>query len=438
MTERLYFRDSFLTDFEAVVTEVQELSRAQGRSLWRLALDRSAFYPTSGGQPHDSGRLIAVARSGAGLIAEISDVTEDEQGEIWHHTEKPLLAGTRVRGAIDMERRLDHLQQHSGQHLLSAAFFRVAGAPTVSFHLGEAVSTIDLATGALGEETMHEVERLVNRIIAEDRLVSVRVISRAQAEEWLASGWLRKLPARTGELRVIQIEGGEIAGGAGDEAACLDRNACGGTHVRSTGQIGGLQMRGIEKVREGLRVEFVCGLRAIRAAREDFETLAGAARHLSVGSREVPEAVLRIQTESKQRARRTEKQTAELARYHAGELLREIPMEHGVRRVKLQFSAEETDGVAYGKLLASQVTAQGERTVAVFAWRPAEENEAATILFARSADLALDCGALLRETLGAHGGRGGGSKDMAQGTVPADRVDAVMDALAASVGGELG
>jgi alanyl-tRNA synthetase len=222
MTERLYYADSFSTDFDAVVTEIQELSRVNGQSLWRVALDRSAFYPTSGGQPHDTGRLIATARSGAELTAEIVDVEEDEHNEVWHHTVKPLLPGTAVRGVIDQARRLDHIQQHSGQHLLSAALLQLCGALTVSFHLGETVSTIDLATDKLTGETLRTVETLANRIIAEDRPVAINTISRAQAEEWLATGALRKLPTREGDLRVVEIAGGEI-GGERAEVAPFDR-----------------------------------------------------------------------------------------------------------------------------------------------------------------------------------------------------------------------
>ena len=196
MTERLYYADSFLTDFDAVVTDIQELSRASGQSLWRVALDRSAFYPTSGGQPFDTGSLIATARSGAELSAEIVGVEEDEHGEVWHHTAKPLLAGTQVRGVVDAARRLDHMQQHSGQHLLSAAFLRICGAPTVSFHLGESSSTIDLAVDALADATLERVEELANQIIEEDRPVTVSVVPRAQAEAWLAAGEMRKLPPR--------------------------------------------------------------------------------------------------------------------------------------------------------------------------------------------------------------------------------------------------
>jgi alanyl-tRNA synthetase len=416
MTERLYYADSFLTDFDADVAEIQELSRADGQSMWRVALNRSAFYPTSGGQPHDTGQLTATARSGAELIAEVVGVEEDDSGQVWHHTAKPLLVGTRVRGTVDTRRRLDHMQQHSGQHLLSAAFVWVCGAPTVSFHLGEASSTIDLAVEGVAETALRDTEELANRIIGEGRAVTVTVASRQQAEAWLAKGELRKLPPREGDLRIIEI-------------ADFDRNACGGTHVRSTGQIGGLHLRSVENVRQGMRVEFVCGMRAMRTARSDFRTLTEAGRLLSAGFAEIPEAIRRLQSEAKQTSKQMQTWTAELAKYQAVDLVRQTPAKDGLRVVRLQLTPENCPGAAYAKLLASKLTASAERTIAIFAWRPGEENDAVTIVFARSGDLNLDFGAILRETLTAHAGRGGGSNDMAQGSVPADRAEAALTAL---------
>ena len=149
MSDRLYYADPSLASFDAHVSDIREVSRTQGRSLWQIALDRSAFYPTSGGQPHDTGLLTATSSGGALLQAPILAVEEDEHGEVWHTTPKPLLAGTAVRGYVDWSRRRDHMQQHSGQHLLSAVVYRQLGAATVSFHLGEMTSTIDLARDAI-------------------------------------------------------------------------------------------------------------------------------------------------------------------------------------------------------------------------------------------------------------------------------------------------
>ena len=418
MTERLYSTDSFVTNFDAVVTDIQEVSRASGQSLWRVALDRSAFYPTGGGQPYDTGSLIATARSGAELAAEIVEVEEDDHGEVWHHTAKPLVAGTAVRGVIDAARRLDHVQQHSGQHLLSAAFIQICGARTVSFHLGEASSTIDLDVDSLTTATLEQVEQLANQIVAEDRPVTMSVVPRAHAETLLAAGELRKLPPRKGELRIITI-------------ADFDRNACGGTHVRSTGQIGGLHLRGQEKVKQGLRVEFVCGLRAARTARNDFSRLTEAARQLSVEFEEVPQAIQRLQADAKQSAKHTLRLTNELAQYHAAELVAQTPLPAALRLVRLQLAAANQVDASYAKLLASKIAACAGKTVAVIGWKPEDSASPATVVLSRSGDLDLDCGTLLRTTLATLGGRGGGSKDMAQGSVPVEKLAAASDELAA-------
>jgi alanyl-tRNA synthetase len=419
MTERLYPTDSFLTNFDAVVTDIQEVSRASGQSLWRVALDRSAFYPTGGGQPYDTGTLIATARSGAELSAEIVDVEEDDLGEVWHHTVKPLVAGTAVRGLVDAARRLDHMQQHSGQHLLSAAFIEICGARTVSFHLGEVSSTIDLDVDNLPPTTLEQVEERANQIIAEDRPVTMSVVPRAHAETLLAAGELRKLPPRQGELRIITITD-------------FDRNACGGTHVRSTGQIGGLHLRGLEKVKQGLRVEFVCGLRAARAARNDFNRLTEAARQLSVGFEEVPQAIQRLQADAKQAAKHTLKLTNELAQYQAAELVAQTPIKAGLRLIQLQLAAANQVDAAYTKMLASKIAAQAKQTVAILGWKPEDLAAPATVVLSRSGDLDFDCGTILRTTLANYGGRGGGSKDMAQGSVPAEKLQTVLEELAAN------
>ncbi|MHB8302178.1 MAG: alanyl-tRNA editing protein [Acidobacteriaceae bacterium] len=418
MTERLYYDDPFATSFDATIADIQEVSRANDQSLWRIALDRSAFYPTSGGQPFDTGNLIATARSGAELTAEIIGVEEDERdGRIWHLTAKPLTAGTQVRGVVDAARRTDHMQQHSGQHLLSAAFVKICNAPTVSFHLGEASSTIDLAADGLAENVLVEVAEFANEVIAQDRAVTVSVVPRAEAETLLAAGELRKLPPRAGDLRIIEI-------------ADFDRTACGGTHVRSTGQIGGLHLRGAEKVKQGIRIEFVCGLRAMHAARSDFRVLTEAARQLSVGLAETPEAIQRLQAEARQAAKQVHALRSELLDHRAKDLLRQTPVENGLRCIELQLTAPEAPDAGHAKLLASKLTAVASRTVALLSWQEScERATATTVIFARSSDLPFDCGTLLRETLAQHGGRGGGPKDMAQGSVPAQHLPTVIALL---------
>src|ERR1700761_4883240 len=286
MSDRLYYADPTLASFDAHVSDIREVSRTEGRALWQIALDRSAFYPTSGGQPHDTGILAATSAGGSVLEAPILAVEEDDQGEGWHTTPKPLLAGTAVRGYIDWSRRRDHMQQHSGQALLSAVSYRQLGAATVSFHLGEMTSTIDLARDTISPEELERVEDAVNEIIAEDRAVTMRTMPRGEAEMLLAAGTLHKLPDREGNIRLIEIDD-------------IDLNACGGTHVEATGQIGGLLIRGTERMRQGSRVEFVCGHRAVVTARRDLATLTRAASALSVGRLELADAVERQLAEGK-------------------------------------------------------------------------------------------------------------------------------------------
>jgi alanyl-tRNA synthetase len=399
MTDRLYYADSFLRKFTARVTDIREASRADGVSVWQIALDRTAFYPTSGGQPCDMGSLAASSRSGAVLDAEIESVEEDEQGTVWHFTRKPVTAGTEVECEIDWLRRLDHMQQHSGQHLLSAVFARELGAPTVSFHLGEAISTIDLATSAIAHHSLERVERIANELIAEDRAVTVRAVDGAEAEAMLKDGRLKKLPERDGAIRLIEI-------------ADYDLNACGGTHVRSTGQIGGLQIRGVEKVSRGVRVEFVCGLRAARTARQDYNVLSQAAAELSIASGDVPAAIERLKQERKHLDKERERLQSEVASYHAVRLVVEEQIKGGLRLVVRRFDDRDPE---YLRELALNLTASVPRTVVLLT---SEQTWPARLILAKSGDVNLLCGNVLRDALVPHGLRGGGSSELAQTEVP--------------------
>ncbi|MBV8673631.1 MAG: alanyl-tRNA editing protein [Acidobacteriaceae bacterium] len=418
MTERLYYEDSFLRSFPARVVDIREASRNGGVSIWQIALDRTAFYPTSGGQPCDTGVLTATSRNGAVLEIPIESVEEEDSEDgslcVWHITGKPLQAGTAVQGSIDWPRRLDHIQQHSGQHLLSAIFARELDAQTVSFHLGETVSSIDLAVGAIAHHSLERVERIANEIIAEDRPVSIRTVERAEAEKLLAEGFLRKLPERESPIRLIEI-------------ANCDLNACGGTHVRSTGQIGSVLVRGTERVSRGLRVEFVCGLRAVTSARHDFELLGRTVALLSIGRNDVPAAIERLQVEAKSSAKERQKLRDDLATYHATRLAIEEMIEDNLRLIRRTFTDRDRD---YVRLLASRVCATVPRTVALFV---SEEAEPTRIFLACSRDMNLNCGEFLRSALAAHGLRGGGSSDLAQGDAPKIDAEKISAGMAANL-----
>jgi alanyl-tRNA synthetase len=425
--ERLYYADSALTQFTATVTDIRERSRSGGTSIWQIALDRTAFYPTSGGQPHDTGALAATAPSGARLEAPIINVEEDEHGEVWHLTPKPLLTGTQVEGLIDQKRRMDHMQQHSGQHLLSALFYREFGALTVSFHLGDAVSTIDLNTESLDATQLARIEGLANEIIAEAQPVDHRVVSSDEAQRLLAEGKLRKLPPRAGDIRLIVISGESPNQAAGNSD--LDVNPCGGTHVTSTSQIGAVLIRGTERVRQSTRISFLCGNRAIAAVRADDTLLTQLSRELSAPRPDLPSAVGRLKSEARTAAKERQSLREELANYHAARLLVEDPPQNDLRIVRRVFPDRDPD---YIKLLASRVASAAAHTVALLASTQQsgqQREEPATVVLACSPEPGRNAGELLRSALSTTSGRGGGSATLAQGLVPADQLTAVLDAL---------
>lgn len=426
--ERLYYADSTLTSFSATVTDIREHSRPNGAPLWQIALDRTAFYPTSGGQPHDTGSLAATAPSGAILDAPILNVEEDEHGEVWHLSAKPLAAGTRIEGRINPARRLDHTQQHSGQHLLSALFHRELNAATISFHLGDTVSTIDLDIASLEDAQLAHIEQLANAIVAEARPVSHRAVPRAEAERLLAEGQLRKLPPRGGDIRLVVIAGETAADGTPESAAPnLDLNACGGTHVTSTSQIGAILLRGTERIRQSVRVSFLCGNRAIAAARADDTLLTQLSRELSTSRTDIPAALARLKTDARAGAKERQTLREELANYHAARLLVEDPSQQDLRIVRRIFPDRDAD---YIKLLATRVTGAAAHTVALLA---STQQSPATLVIATSSELDHDANQLLRNALTPFGGKGGGSATLAQGQLAAEQLPTLLDGLEAQL-----
>ncbi|HLJ39886.1 MAG TPA: DHHA1 domain-containing protein [Candidatus Acidoferrales bacterium] len=380
MTEKLYYDDSFLREFDAHV-----LACEPENARWRVRLDRTAFYPTSGGQPFDMGRL------GAAAVVEVLDAENDE---ITHFTDQPVAAGA-VHAVIDWPRRFDHMQQHTAQHMLSAAFIELFKFQTVSFHLGRDISTIDLAAPSITPRQLEEAERRVNEIIFDDRPIAVRY---GTADELAAQG-IRKKVDREGTLRVIDIE-------------AFDRQPCGGTHLARTGQAGMLLTRKCERQKGNWRVEFVAGWRALATARGDFAALRQAAEHLGCGMAELPENVRKIQEERRVSQRDAKKLTERLAELEAADLLaRHTETSHGGKR-RVIVSISDDASSSYLAILAAKIVATPNMRVVL------ASRAATAIVLAQSAGLDGDMGALLRELLAPVGGKGGGSKVFAQGTVP--------------------
>lgn len=388
MTDRLYYHDSFLYDFDARVVEA---FASNGRTA--IVLDRTAFYPTSGGQVHDLGTLTADGRQIA-----VTEVADEENGRVLHFAPEPLAVGMQVHGAVDSVRRLDHVQQHSGQHVLSAAFIQLFNMPTVSFHMGEESCTIDLESAGLSAEQAQKAELLANQVIAEDRPVSIRFVPLEEARQL----GLRKLPPKqTGDLRLIDITN-------------FDLTACGGTHVRATGQIGSILLRKIEKVKQGVRVEFVCGLRAVNTARRDYSTLTEAAALYSSHIYDVPEQVRRSLAETKAAGKAQHKLLEELAQLYAERLLAQTT---GSPQVITESFAER-DAV-FIKLLAQKLTAGKSAVIALLASGGGQP----TLVFAQTPGQKSNMGQLMKDAMAQLGGRGGGSADMAQGGLPAGTAD---------------
>lgn len=402
MTERLYYSNSFLYDFDANVVEVISASDAEPRAA--LVLDRTAFYPTSGGQTFDTGVIASGERR-----SRVVEVAETDTGIIRHYLDEALdlQPGTAVHGRIDAERRRDHMQQHSGQHVLSAAFVRLFDMPTVSFHMAEDYCSIDLDTKSLSREQLEAAERTANEIILEDRPVEIRFVSYQEAQDLE----LRKLPpAERERLRLISIRD-------------FDLSACGGTHVQHTGQIGCILLRKTEKVRQGIRVEFVCGQRAVQTARRDYAALTEAATLFSSHIWEVPHQIRKLQEEGKAGRREREEMLEEIVEQHAARMLSETPTTNG-RKLVMQVFADRD--LAYIKLLAQKLTRLQPDVVALLG-----TTEQLSVVTAASAGQSLNLGVLLKQELASVGGRGGGAKDMAQGGVPNENaVQTVLKAMA--------
>jgi alanyl-tRNA synthetase len=389
MTERLFWSDPGLRRFTAVVMTVE----GDGR---HVVLDRTAFYPTSGGQPHDVGTLGGIR---------VIDVVE-EDARLVHRLAAPL-AATTVEGVVDDARRTDHSTQHTAQHLLSALLEDRFQRPTIAFHLGSETVSIDIAGHPFGVRQFAEVEFAVAEAIRENRAVSSAVHADVTALR------LRKPTDRTGDIRVVTIDG-------------LDVNACGGTHVGRTGELGSVLLLDVEKLRDATRLTFVAGLRGMRRMRSDRELLAASAAALGCAADDIPALAAKqkaalLEAEKDLRVHRKAAAEQAAAARHAAT----VPDALGRRRLLLTLPG--AIGEAERVLAAGFAALPGGVAVVT-------ADEGRTVLMAAAADTGLDCGRVLKAALAAVGGRGGGQATAAQGTVPdAAALAAVRTALLASL-----
>jgi alanyl-tRNA synthetase len=375
VTERLYYSDSHLIEFEARVVDLSD--RVSGWTA--VVLDRTAFYPTGGGQPSDTGTLNGVR---------VVECIDDGDNGVLHVVQGATPArGDVVRGRIDWSRRLDHMQQHTGQHILSQAFVTLFNAPTRSYRVLESACEIDVDLNNPTTEVIERAVELANNVIWEDRTITIRNVTSAEAAQLS----LRKEPARDGELRLIEIEG-------------FDLTPCGGTHAYRTGEIGMIAVRSWERAKGLTRIEFVAGVRALADYRKANKSAREVAALFSTGRDDAPQVAAQMVEEHKESNRRIRALEEIVAEAEAEKLF--ASASDGV--VTHIFDGRDAESL---KKLAHALTAHPQ-TIALLASR---DEDTARLVFARSADASGDMNALMREACALLDGRGGGRPDMAQG-----------------------
>ena len=384
MTDRLYYDNAYLTEFDAVVLEAKE---ENGENLVRL--DRSAFYPTSGGQPFDVGTLNE---------ANVLDVFVDKEGEVWHKTDRKLEKGRAVHGKIDWQRRFDHMQQHAGEHMLANAAYRLLDGHTIGLHLGRDFSTIDMdLPGGKTHITIEEIRALeddVNRNIQKN--VPIRCYF--PDEETLLSLPLRKPPTVTEHVRIVQI---------GDYEYC----ACGGTHPENAGEIGLVKILSATPSRGKMRLAFVCGMRAYAELRRRFEEIERAANVLSTAWENLSSQVEALLEKAKNAEYQLRQEKKNAALMKAGELYENAEEVNGVRVIKHVFASLGMEGL---REAGNRIIENGNAVALL-----ADEGEKGYMLFfARSENVDANMGKILSESAKKHGGKGGGRSDFAQGSSP--------------------
>ena len=377
MTRKLYHENSYQQTFSSVVVEPTEFD---GKPA--IILEQTAFYPTSGGQPHDTGTLNNIA---------VVDVVEDDRHQLIHILKKPLNEFS-VEGMINWKRRFDHMQQHTGQHLLSQVFIKMCDAETVSFHLGEESSTIDVNASGLSAETLASVEDFANQVIHENREVLAHVVTKDELHRFP----VRKLPTVEENIRIIEIKD-------------FDYSPCGGTHCARTGEIGMIKIRRLENYKGGTRIHFVCGWRALRDYQQKTDVLRQLSEAMSSGEAELPQNLEKLQEEAKTLRREVNYQTQQLLEFEAQALLSEREQVGEFSLLQKMFQDRNPKDL---KVLATKILESSPDTVLLFGGTLEGK---ASLLFQCSENLPLNMGQLMKNACAVISGRGGGRPQQAQG-----------------------
>ena len=380
-TRKLYETGSHLRACRARVLDC--FPEADG---FRVVLDRTVFFPEGGGQLSDGGTIAG---------AEVTE-THERDGRILHYTREPLPVGTEAECVLDWPRRLDHMQQHTGEHILSWAFWKLSGARNVGFHMGAELVTIDLDREVSREEA-EAAEELANEQVFADLPVRSRVVSPEEAE---ALPLRKKTEKFSGDLRVVEVEGGDLC-------------TCCGTHVERTGEVGLIKVVRLERSKGGTRVEFLCGGRALRDYRRKNAAIQEAGASLSVKEGEVPEAIRRLKGELASQGAALRERSRLLTELYAASLLASAPEKDGEKRI---LTCQPRLDAREAKLLLNRLI-EAPRTAAVILY-PAGEGENARVcyLLGRSPGSAADCRYLCDLLNGLYNGKGGGKPDFAQGS----------------------
>ncbi len=389
-TERLYNDDPYLKEFDAEVVETKSFEDKYG-----IVLDRTAFYPEGGGQPFDTGYL-----NDANVLQVI-----EKYGELLHIIDKPLQSKT-VKGLISWSRRFDHMQQHTGQHILSACFEKLLNGSTDSFHLGKDIVSIEIGIENFCDSDAEHIENMANDIIYSNLPVTAKIVTDLE----LQSIPLRKKPKVTENIRIVEVKE-------------IDYSPCGGTHVSSTGEVGMIKIKNWEKCKGGFRFTFVCGYRALTDYGLQNSIIRALGEKLSVRDFDIVEAVSKLQTDYRMTQKQLTAATQELIKYEAEQLLAESSPVGDIKIIsKVLYGRSMNDA----KLLAQYLT-QAPATIALLACR----NESIQVLFTRSEDVSIDMNYLLKAVFPIIDGKGGGNARTAQGG--GSKADKLDDFLSAAV-----
>jgi alanyl-tRNA synthetase len=392
MTKKLYLDNPYLQKCSSEIIEQTQVYSKPG-----IILNQTVFYPTSGGQPHDTGTIDNV---------EVVDVFEDKNHQTVHLLAKPL-KGSQVECKIDWKRRFDHMQQHTGQHLLSQVLLKISDADTVSFHLGEQSSTIDINRSGLTAETIIEVEQLANRIIFENRDIIGHMVGKNEIHRFP----IRKPPTVEEGIRIVEIKD-------------FDYSPCGGTHCSKTGEIGILKIRRYENYKGGMRINFVCGFRALKDYQEKTEILKQLSRALGTAEADLSQNISKLKADLKILAEEHDNLNKKFLDYEADSLFSEGKKHAEIRLIKKIFTDRRQKEI---KLLAKKIVAKSADTVVLLGIKT-ERN--AQLLFQCSEVLRFDMARLMKTACAVIDGRGGGRVQQAQGGGPA--VEKLEDALQAA------